>query len=61
MLYIFGSYILASSRALGEDEEVHFNETHCVYCGVRKVVCPAEGALESQITLMRHTQVHSGA
>jgi len=34
---------------------------HCVYCGVCRIVCPEEGALELQRTNIRHTPVHSGA
>lgn len=46
---------------LAEDGKVHVNEVHCVYCGVCKNVCPEEGALELQRTLIRHTPVRSGA
>jgi 4Fe-4S ferredoxin len=46
---------------LSEDGKVHVNELYCVYCGVCKIVCPEEDALELQRTLIRHTQVRSGA
>lgn len=46
---------------LSEDGKVHVNELYCVYCGVCKMVCPEEGALELQRTYIRHTAVHSGA
>ena len=46
---------------LSEDGKVHVNELHCIYCGACKIVCPEEGALELQRTLIRHTPVHSGA
>ena len=46
---------------LSEDGKVHVNELHCVYCGVCRIVCPEEGALELQRTNIRHTPVHSGA
>lgn len=44
-----------------EDGKVHVNELHCVYCGVCKIVCPEEEALELQRTYIRHTPVRSGA
>ena len=46
---------------LSEDGKVYVNELYCVYCGVCKIVCPEEGALELQRTYIRHTPVHSGA
>lgn len=46
---------------LSEDEKVHVNEMHCVYCGACRVVCPEEGALELQRTNIRHSPVRSGA
>jgi len=46
---------------LGEDGKVHVNELNCVYCGVCKIVCPEEEALEFTRMLIRHTQVRSGA
>jgi len=44
-----------------EDKKVHVNELHCVYCGVCKIVCPVEEALELQRTSIRHTPIRSGA
>ncbi len=46
---------------LSEDGKVYVNELYCVYCGVCRLVCPVEGALELQRTSIRHTPVHSGA
>lgn len=46
---------------LSEDGKVHVNELYCVYCGVCKIVCPEEEALELQRTHIRHTPVRSGA
>jgi 4Fe-4S ferredoxin len=46
---------------LAEDGKVHVNESNCVYCGVCRIVCPEEEALELNRTRIRHTQVHSGA
>lgn len=46
---------------LSEDGKVHVNELHCVYCGVCKIVCPEEGALELHRTHIRHTSLRSGA
>lgn len=46
---------------LSVDGKVHVNELYCIYCGVCKIVCPEEGALELQRTYIRHTPVHSGA
>lgn len=46
---------------LSEDGKVHVNDLHCVYCGVCKIVCPEEGALELQRTSIRHTPLRSGA
>ena len=46
---------------LSEDGKVHVNELYCVYCGVCKIVCPEEGALKLQRTLIHHTPVRSGA
>ncbi|MCJ7613657.1 4Fe-4S binding protein, partial [Candidatus Bathyarchaeota archaeon] len=37
------------------------NDSHCVYCGACKIVCPEEGALELNRTRVRHTEVRSGA
>ena len=46
---------------LSEDGKVHVNELNCVYCGVCRIVCPEEEALELTRTRIRHTQVRSGA
>ncbi|MFH0897526.1 MAG: 4Fe-4S dicluster domain-containing protein [Candidatus Bathyarchaeota archaeon] len=46
---------------LAEDGKVHVNELTCIYCGVCKIVCPENLALELQRTYIRHTPVHSGA
>ena len=46
---------------LSKDGKVHVNESYCVYCGVCKIVCPEEDALELQRTLIRHTPIRSGA
>lgn len=46
---------------LSADRKVHANDFFCIYCGVCKVVCPVEGALEIQRTSIHHTPVHSGA
>jgi 4Fe-4S ferredoxin len=44
-----------------DDGKVHVNELHCIYCGVCRIVCPEEGALELNRTRIRHTEVRSGA
>ncbi len=44
-----------------ENGKVDVNELYCVYCGVCKIVCPEEGALELHRTYIRHTPVRSGA
>jgi len=46
---------------LSADGKVHVNELYCIYCGVCKLVCPQEGALELQRTSVYHTPVRSGA
>jgi 4Fe-4S ferredoxin len=46
---------------LSDDGKVYVNELYCVYCGVCKIVCPEEGALELHRTYIRHTPVSSGA
>lgn len=46
---------------LGDDGKVHVNELYCIYCGVCKLVCPEEGALELQRMYVHHTPVSSGA
>ncbi|UCC57736.1 MAG: 4Fe-4S dicluster domain-containing protein [Candidatus Bathyarchaeum sp.] len=44
-----------------DDGKVHVNELNCIYCGVCRIVCPEEGALELNRTRIRHTEVRSGA
>ncbi len=46
---------------LSGDGKVYTNELYCVYCGVCKIVCPKEKALELSRTYIRHTPVRSGA
>jgi len=46
---------------LSEDGKVNVNELNCVYCGVCRIVCPEEGALELTRLHISHTQVRSGA
>ena len=46
---------------LADDGKVYVNELYCIYCGVCKIVCPEEGALELDRTYIRHTPVRSGA
>jgi 4Fe-4S ferredoxin len=46
---------------LSNDGKVYVNELNCVYCGVCKIVCPKEDALELNRTRIRHTEVRSGA
>jgi len=43
------------------DGKVHPNETFCVFCGVCKLVCPVEGALQMDRKFIHHTPVSSGA
>ena len=46
---------------VGPDGKVHVNELTCVYCGVCRLICPVEGALELERTYIRHEAVRSGA
>jgi len=46
---------------LNDDGKVHPNETFCVFCGVCKLVCPVEGALQMDRKFIHHTPVSSGA
>jgi len=46
---------------LGEDGKVHVNEMFCIYCGVCRLVCPVEEALNLQRMRIMHTPVRSGA
>jgi 4Fe-4S ferredoxin len=45
---------------LSEDGKVHVKELNCIYCGVCKIVCPEEEAIELNRTYIRHTPVRSG-
>lgn len=44
-----------------KDNKVQVNESYCVYCGLCRIVCPEEKALELSRSTIRHTQVRSGA
>jgi MinD superfamily P-loop ATPase len=44
-----------------KDGKVYVNELFCTYCGVCKIVCPEEKALELSRSTIRHTPVRSGA
>ncbi|UCH32672.1 MAG: 4Fe-4S dicluster domain-containing protein, partial [Candidatus Bathyarchaeota archaeon] len=44
-----------------EDGKIYVNELFCTYCGVCRIVCPKEGALELSRSTIRHTPVRSGA
>lgn len=46
---------------LSNEGKVHANQSHCTYCGICKIVCPEEGALDFKRTYINHTQVHSAA
>jgi len=46
---------------LSDDGKIYVNKMYCIYCGVCKIACPEEGALELHRTSIRHTPVHSGA
>jgi len=46
---------------LSDDGKVHVNDFSCIYCGVCRIVCPVEEALEIKRTSVHHTPVHSGA
>ena len=45
---------------LSKDGKVHVNETNCIYCGVCRIACPEERALELKRMRIRHTPVRSG-
>ena len=51
---------ISSVLHLTEEGKVHVNDTHCVYCGTCRIVCPEEGALKLTRTRINHTNVHSG-
>jgi 4Fe-4S ferredoxin len=46
---------------LSEDGKVYVDERSCVYCGVCRIVCPEEDALELNRTRIIHTPLRSGA
>jgi len=46
---------------LHDGGKVHPNETFCVFCGVCKIICPVEGALQMDRKSIHHTPVSSGA
>lgn len=46
---------------LDEKDKIRVNELFCTYCGVCKIVCPEEGALELSRSTIRHTPIRSGA
>lgn len=46
---------------LDEKNKVRVNELFCTYCGVCKIVCPEEEALELSRSTIHHTPIHSGA
>ncbi len=50
-----------SALYLSNEGKVHTNQSHCTYCGICKIVCPEEGALDFKRTHISHTQVHSAA
>jgi len=52
---------IPSALFLNGDGKVHPNETFCVFCGVCKLVCPVEGALQMDRKSIHHTPVSSGA
>jgi formate hydrogenlyase subunit 6/NADH:ubiquinone oxidoreductase subunit I len=52
---------IPSALFLEGDGKVHPNETFCVFCGVCKLVCPVEGALQMDRKSIHHTSVSSGA
>ena len=46
---------------LDEKDKIRVNELFCTYCGVCKIVCPEEAALELSRSTIRHTPIRSGA
>jgi 4Fe-4S ferredoxin len=46
---------------ISADGKVEVDEYCCIYCGVCKIVCPVDEALEIQRTSIHHTNIHSGA
>jgi len=52
---------IPSALFLEGDGKVHANDTFCVFCGVCKLVCPVEGALQMDRKSIHHEPVSSGA
>jgi len=46
---------------VGDNRKVDVNDYCCIYCGVCRIACPVEGALEIQRSSIYHTSIHSGA
>ena len=46
---------------VSEDGKVEVNDYCCIYCGVCKIVCPVEDALNLKRTMIAHAPVRSGA
>ena len=46
---------------VSEDGKVEVNDYCCIYCGVCKIVCPVEDALDLKRTMIAHAPVRSGA
>jgi len=46
---------------VSNEGKVHVNDSCCIYCGVCRIVCPVEGALEIHRAYIHHAPVHSGA
>ena len=46
---------------ISEDGKVEVNDYCCIYCGACRIVCPEEGALELERTVVAHVPVRSGA
>lgn len=46
---------------VADDGKVDINDYCCIYCGVCRIACPVEGALEIERGSIYHASVHSGA
>jgi len=46
---------------VSDEGKVNVNDFCCIYCGVCKLVCPVEEALQLRRMSVRHKPVHSGA